>query len=114
MTSIQLDFTPSWGATVHSLGTAESECVGHPWGLKQNWHNGIHDPNPHQAQDWIEERVRQLREPIPPGDLKDKLRLLRKHQAFEAEIQAHEEVITSVTKVTGPRPQSYSKVWALG
>uniref|UniRef100_A0A8C7EU33 Spectrin beta, non-erythrocytic 5 n=1 Tax=Neovison vison TaxID=452646 RepID=A0A8C7EU33_NEOVI len=51
-----------------------------------------------QAQDWIEERVRQLREPIPPGDLKDKLRLLRKHQAFEAEIQAHEEVITSVTK----------------
>ncbi|XP_045863809.1 spectrin beta chain, non-erythrocytic 5 [Meles meles] len=51
-----------------------------------------------QAQEWIEERVRQLREPIPPGDLKDKLRLLRKHQAFEAEIQAHEEVITSVTK----------------
>ncbi|KAM8907210.1 spectrin beta chain, non-erythrocytic 5 [Lycaon pictus] len=51
-----------------------------------------------QAQDWMEERVQQLKEPIPPGDLKDKLRLLRKHQAFEAEVQAHEGVITSVTK----------------
>ncbi|CAD7671031.1 unnamed protein product [Nyctereutes procyonoides] len=51
-----------------------------------------------QAQDWMEERVQQLKEPIPPGDLKDKLRLLWKHQAFEAEVQAHEEVITSVTK----------------
>uniref|UniRef100_G1MDF6 Spectrin beta, non-erythrocytic 5 n=1 Tax=Ailuropoda melanoleuca TaxID=9646 RepID=G1MDF6_AILME len=51
-----------------------------------------------QAQDWIEERVQQLKEPVPPGDLKDKLRLQWKHQAFEAEVQAHEEVITSVTK----------------
>ncbi|XP_032273432.1 spectrin beta chain, non-erythrocytic 5 [Phoca vitulina] len=51
-----------------------------------------------QAQDWIEERVRQLKEPIPPVDLKDKLRLLGKHQAFEAEVQAHEKFITSVTK----------------
>ncbi|XP_038436072.1 spectrin beta chain, non-erythrocytic 5 isoform X1 [Canis lupus familiaris] len=51
-----------------------------------------------QAQDWMEERVQQLKEPIPPGDLKDKLRLLRKHQAFEAEVQAHEGVITAVTK----------------
>ncbi|XP_034850492.1 spectrin beta chain, non-erythrocytic 5 [Mirounga leonina] len=51
-----------------------------------------------QAQDWIEERVQQLKEPIPPGDLKDKLRLLGKHQAFEAEVQAHEKFITSVTK----------------
>uniref|UniRef100_A0A8C0SCA8 Calponin-homology (CH) domain-containing protein n=1 Tax=Canis lupus familiaris TaxID=9615 RepID=A0A8C0SCA8_CANLF len=51
-----------------------------------------------QAQDWMEERVQQLKEPIPPGDLKDKLRLLRKHQALEAEVQAHEGVITAVTK----------------
>ncbi|XP_073733567.1 spectrin beta chain, non-erythrocytic 5 [Callorhinus ursinus] len=51
-----------------------------------------------QAQDWIEERIQQLKEPVPPGDLKDKLRLLGKHQAFEAEVQAHETFITSVTK----------------
>lgn len=53
----------------------------------------------------MEERVQQLKEPIPPGDLKDKLRLLRKHQAFEAEVQAHEGVITAVTKVTA-RPSA--------
>uniref|UniRef100_A0A667H474 Spectrin beta, non-erythrocytic 5 n=1 Tax=Lynx canadensis TaxID=61383 RepID=A0A667H474_LYNCA len=51
-----------------------------------------------QAQVWIQERVQQLKEPIRPGDLKDNLRHLRKHQAFEAEVQAHEEVIISVTK----------------
>ncbi|XP_049479925.1 spectrin beta chain, non-erythrocytic 5-like [Panthera uncia] len=51
-----------------------------------------------QAQVWIQERVQQLKEPICPGDLKDNLRHLRKHQAFEAEVQAHEEVIISVTK----------------
>uniref|UniRef100_A0A8C4M5V2 Spectrin beta, non-erythrocytic 5 n=1 Tax=Equus asinus TaxID=9793 RepID=A0A8C4M5V2_EQUAS len=51
-----------------------------------------------QAQDWIQERVQQLKEPILPGDLKDKLKFLQKHQAFEAEVQAHKEVITSVAK----------------
>uniref|UniRef100_A0A8C8YBE4 Spectrin beta, non-erythrocytic 5 n=1 Tax=Panthera leo TaxID=9689 RepID=A0A8C8YBE4_PANLE len=51
-----------------------------------------------QAQVWIQERVQQLKEPICPGDLKDNLRHLRKHQTFEAEVQAHEEVIISVTK----------------
>lgn len=57
-------------------------------------------PHPHQIEDWIQERVQQLEEPLPPGDLKDKLRHLRKHQAFKAEVQAHEDVMITVTKVS--------------
>ena len=33
------------------------------------------------------------------------MRHLQKHQAFEAEVQAHEEIITSVVKVTA-RPSA--------
>ncbi|XP_069348326.1 spectrin beta chain, non-erythrocytic 5 [Eulemur rufifrons] len=51
-----------------------------------------------QAEDWIQERVQQLKELIPPGDLRHTLKHLLKHQAFEAEVQAHEEVMTSVAK----------------
>uniref|UniRef100_A0A671DN44 Spectrin beta, non-erythrocytic 5 n=1 Tax=Rhinolophus ferrumequinum TaxID=59479 RepID=A0A671DN44_RHIFE len=49
-----------------------------------------------QVEDWIQERVQQLEEPLAPG--KDKLKHLQKHQAFKAEVQAHEDVITTVTK----------------
>ncbi|KAM9202881.1 spectrin beta chain, non-erythrocytic 5 [Dugong dugon] len=51
-----------------------------------------------QAEDWIREQAQQLKEPVPPGDLKDNLKPLQKHKAFEAEVQAHEEFITSVAK----------------
>uniref|UniRef100_H0XEK4 Spectrin beta, non-erythrocytic 5 n=1 Tax=Otolemur garnettii TaxID=30611 RepID=H0XEK4_OTOGA len=51
-----------------------------------------------QAEEWIQERVQQLKEPIPSGDLREKLKHLLRHQAFEAEVQAHEEVVTSVAK----------------
>ncbi|KAI4568080.1 hypothetical protein MJT46_007878 [Ovis ammon polii x Ovis aries] len=51
-----------------------------------------------QAEDWIQEQLQQLKEPVPSGDLKAKLRHLQKHQAFEAEVQAREEIITSVVK----------------
>ncbi|XP_030670113.1 spectrin beta chain, non-erythrocytic 5 isoform X2 [Nomascus leucogenys] len=51
-----------------------------------------------QAEDWIQAWAQQLKEPISPGDLRDKLKPLLKHQAFEAEVQAREEVITSVAK----------------
>ncbi|KAM6202501.1 spectrin beta chain, non-erythrocytic 5 [Rhynchocyon petersi] len=51
-----------------------------------------------QMEDWIQEQVQSLKEPVPPGSLADKLMYLQKHWAFEAEIQAHEEVITSVAK----------------
>ncbi|ELW48130.1 Spectrin beta chain, brain 4 [Tupaia chinensis] len=52
-----------------------------------------------QAEDWMQERAQRLKEPIPPGDLRAQSKLLWKHQAFEAEVQAHEEVITSVAKM---------------
>ncbi|XP_037360039.1 spectrin beta chain, non-erythrocytic 5 [Talpa occidentalis] len=51
-----------------------------------------------QAEDWIQERIQQLTQSIPPADLKDILRHLQKHQNFKAEVQAREEIITSVTK----------------
>ncbi|KAF7481967.1 Hypothetical predicted protein [Marmota monax] len=51
-----------------------------------------------QAEDWIQERAQQLRELIPPRDLKDYLKHLQIHKAFESEVQAHQEVMTSVAK----------------
>ncbi|XP_036040911.1 spectrin beta chain, non-erythrocytic 5 [Onychomys torridus] len=51
-----------------------------------------------QVEDWIQERVQQLRAWSPLGNLNDYLKHLQKHQAFEAEVQAHEQVMTSVTK----------------
>lgn len=74
---------------------------------------------PHQAEDWIQERVQQLEEPLPSGDLKDKLRHLQKHQAFKAEVQAHEDVIIAITKVTArpsapALPQSWTPGWPKG
>ncbi|XP_006831957.1 PREDICTED: spectrin beta chain, non-erythrocytic 5 [Chrysochloris asiatica] len=51
-----------------------------------------------QTEDWIKERSQKLKEPAPAGDLKNKLMHLQKHKAFEAEVQAHEEVVTSVVK----------------
>ncbi|XP_055291885.1 spectrin beta chain, non-erythrocytic 5 [Moschus berezovskii] len=51
-----------------------------------------------QAEDWMQEQLQQLKEPVPSGDLKAKLRHLQKHKAFEAEVQAREQVITSVVK----------------
>uniref|UniRef100_F6UP19 Spectrin beta, non-erythrocytic 5 n=1 Tax=Ornithorhynchus anatinus TaxID=9258 RepID=F6UP19_ORNAN len=51
-----------------------------------------------EAEDWIRERVRQLEEPGPrdPSTLRDRLKRLKKHQAFEAEVRAHQEVTTRV------------------
>ncbi|XP_074140888.1 spectrin beta chain, non-erythrocytic 5, partial [Sminthopsis crassicaudata] len=53
-----------------------------------------------EAEDWIQEKIQQLEESSPwgSGALKDKLKCLQKHQVFEAEVQAHEEVITHVTE----------------
>ncbi|XP_029391606.1 LOW QUALITY PROTEIN: spectrin beta chain, non-erythrocytic 5 [Mus pahari] len=51
-----------------------------------------------QAEDWIQERVQQLRAWSPLGNLKDYLKHLRKHQAFRAEVQAQEQIMNSVAK----------------
>ncbi|XP_042194068.1 spectrin beta chain, non-erythrocytic 5 [Callorhinchus milii] len=52
-----------------------------------------------QADSWITERMQKLKESfvVEAQNLREKLKLLQKHQAFEAEILAHEEIITSVT-----------------
>lgn len=70
-------------------------------------------PHPHQVEDWIQERLQQLEEPLPPG--KDKLKHLQKHQAFKAEVQAHEDIIITVTKVmTRPSAPSLPQKWIPG
>lgn len=57
-------------------------------------------PYPHQVEDWIQERLQQMRACSPLENLKDYLKHLRKHQAFRAEVQAHDQLVTSVAKVT--------------
>lgn len=66
-------------------------------------------PYPQQAEDWIQQRVQQLRAWSPLGNLKDYLKHLRKHQAFRAEVQAQEQILTSVAKVTAASAQPTPK-----
>ncbi|XP_068802064.1 spectrin beta chain, non-erythrocytic 5 isoform X5 [Struthio camelus] len=53
-----------------------------------------------EAEDWISERMQKLEEPSiqDPSNLHDKMKLLQKHQVFEAEILANEEIVTAVSK----------------
>ncbi|KAL1785833.1 spectrin beta chain, non-erythrocytic 5 [Sigmodon hispidus] len=51
-----------------------------------------------EVEDWIQERVQQLRAWSPLGNLRDYLKHQQKHQAFKAEVQANEQVMTSVAK----------------
>uniref|UniRef100_A0A8D2MJU5 Spectrin beta, non-erythrocytic 5 n=1 Tax=Zonotrichia albicollis TaxID=44394 RepID=A0A8D2MJU5_ZONAL len=56
--------------------------------------------NLEEAEDWISERMQKLDDPSiqDPSNLQDKMKLLQKHQVFEAEILANEEIITAVNK----------------
>ncbi|XP_075281439.1 spectrin beta chain, non-erythrocytic 5 isoform X3 [Opisthocomus hoazin] len=56
--------------------------------------------NLEEAEDWINERMQKLEDPSiqDPSSLQDKMKLLQKHQVFEAEILANEEIITAVNK----------------
>ncbi|NWW71973.1 SPTN5 protein, partial [Climacteris rufus] len=56
--------------------------------------------NLEEAEDWISERMQKLedRSIQDPSNLQDKMKLLQKHQVFEAEILANEEIITAVKK----------------
>uniref|UniRef100_A0A8B9QPH1 Calponin-homology (CH) domain-containing protein n=1 Tax=Anas platyrhynchos TaxID=8839 RepID=A0A8B9QPH1_ANAPL len=53
-----------------------------------------------EAENWISERMQKLEDPSvqDPSNLQDKMKLLQKHQVFEAEILANEEIITAVNK----------------
>ncbi|NXC11410.1 SPTN5 protein, partial [Orthonyx spaldingii] len=56
--------------------------------------------NLEEADDWVSERMQRLEDPSiqDPSNLQDKMKLLQKHQVFEAEILANEEIITAVNK----------------
>lgn len=55
-----------------------------------------------QAETWIDGRLQKLEEPSLQhlNNLNEKMKLLQKHQAFEAEILAHQDLITTVNMVT--------------
>ncbi|GCC19649.1 hypothetical protein chiPu_0021108, partial [Chiloscyllium punctatum] len=64
-------------------------------------------------ESWISERMKKLKDnsSADVSDLQAKLKLLQKHQAFEAEILAHQAIITSVTEtgellLNGQHPNS--------
>lgn len=54
-----------------------------------------------QEESWIEERMQKLQDLSFQnlGNLSDKMKLLKKHQAFEAEILAHKDLIAAVNMV---------------
>ncbi|XP_060684627.1 spectrin beta chain, non-erythrocytic 5 [Hemiscyllium ocellatum] len=66
-----------------------------------------------EEESWISERMKKLKDnsSADVSDLQAKLKLLQKHQAFEAEILAHQAIITSVTEtgellLNGQHPNS--------
>ncbi|XP_078419413.1 spectrin beta chain, non-erythrocytic 5 [Cetorhinus maximus] len=66
-----------------------------------------------EEETWISERMKKLKDNSSAdiSDLQGKLKLLQKHQAFEAEILAHQAIITSVTEtgellLAGHHPKS--------
>ncbi|XP_030069558.1 spectrin beta chain, non-erythrocytic 5 [Microcaecilia unicolor] len=60
----------------------------------------LFNQNVAEAEDWISERMQQLEDTGHQdiSELQDKLKLLQKHQVFEVEILAHEEIITAIIK----------------
>lgn len=54
-----------------------------------------------QAEEWVSERMQKMAEDgkADLSNLQTKMKLLQKHQVFEAEILAHSEIISSVLQV---------------
>lgn len=54
-----------------------------------------------QAEEWVSERMQKMAEDgkADLSNLQAKMKLLQKHQVFEAEILAHSEIISSVLLV---------------
>ena len=54
-----------------------------------------------QAEEWVSERMQKMSEDgkADLSNLQTKMKLLQKHQVFEAEILAHSEIISSVLQV---------------
>ncbi|KAJ1103984.1 hypothetical protein NDU88_001400 [Pleurodeles waltl] len=60
----------------------------------------LFNQNVAEVENWIQERMQQLEDTAQQGfsDLQGKLKVLQKHQVFEAEILANEKIITDVTE----------------
>ncbi|KAJ8287365.1 hypothetical protein COCON_G00000240 [Conger conger] len=58
----------------------------------------VFNRNATEAEEWISDRMQKLQEDCKRdlSDLQTKLKLLQKHQVFEAEILAHHEIISAV------------------
>nr|XP_016847800.1 PREDICTED: spectrin beta chain, non-erythrocytic 5 [Anolis carolinensis] len=56
-----------------------------------------------EAESWIDERMQKLEDSSfqNPSNLRDKMKLLQKHQVFETEILAHEDLIATVNMIGG-------------
>lgn len=54
-----------------------------------------------QAEEWVSERMQKMQEDskVDLSNLQTKMKLLQKHQVFEAEILAHSRIIDSVQLV---------------
>lgn len=54
-----------------------------------------------QAEEWISDRIQKMQEDskMDLSNLQTKMKLLQKHQVFEAEILAHSKIIDSVQQV---------------
>lgn len=54
-----------------------------------------------QAEEWVSERMQKMQEDskMDLSNLQAKMKLLQKHQVFEAEIMAHDKIIDSVQQV---------------
>lgn len=64
-----------------------------------------------QAEEWVSERMQKMAEDNKAdlSNLKTKMKLLQKHQVFEAEILAHSEIIRSVLLVRRDKVRSGDK-----
>ncbi|KAM5235434.1 spectrin beta chain, non-erythrocytic 5 [Ctenodactylus gundi] len=63
-----------------------------------------------QAEDWIQERIQQLRVLTPPKNLQDHRRHLQKHKLLEAEVQGCEQAMISIAKGEALLAQSHPRV----
>lgn len=60
-----------------------------------------------QAEEWVSERMQMMAEDdrADLSNLQAKMKLLQKHQVFEAEILAHGKIISSVLQVRRDIPE---------
>lgn len=65
-----------------------------------------------QAEEWVSERMQKMAEDSKAdlSNLQTKMKLLQKHQVFEAEILAHHEIISNVLLVRTARGPAVGQI----